>query len=112
MANLPGTKLVARSAVEETDPLGVVAQGAYLNQMVVLETDLAPREMLAALQEIEEAEGRVRTVRWGPRTLDLDIVLIEGRDYHDDMLSIPHPELPNRDFWQRELDELGGAHRV
>ena len=46
------------------------------------------------------------TVRWGPRSLDLDIVMIEGQHLRDDELTIPHPELPNRDFWQRELDEV------
>jgi len=53
----------------------------------------------------------VRAVRWGPRTLDLDIVMVEGKEYSDDVLTIPHPELPNREFWQRELAELRGAGR-
>jgi 2-amino-4-hydroxy-6-hydroxymethyldihydropteridine diphosphokinase len=106
IASLQDTRIVAESSVEETAPLGPVAQGPYLNQMIAVETELSPRALLTALQGIEQAAGRTRTVRWGPRTLDLDIVTIEGRSFSDDMLTIPHPELPNREFWQRELDEL------
>ncbi len=101
-----GTRIIRESRVEETEPLGPVPQGAYLNQMIAVETELTPRALLTALQRIERAAGRVRTVRWGPRSLDLDIVMIEGQHLRDDELTIPHPELPNRDFWQRELDEV------
>jgi len=101
-----GTRIIRESRVEETEPLGPVPQGAYLNQMIAVQTELTPRALLTALQRIERAAGRVRTVRWGPRSLDLDIVMIEGQHLRDDELTIPHPELPNRDFWQRELDEV------
>jgi 2-amino-4-hydroxy-6-hydroxymethyldihydropteridine diphosphokinase len=103
---LDATRIVAESMVEETTPVGPVKQGHFLNQMVAVETDLTPRELLSKLQEIESSEGRERTVRWGPRTLDLDIVKIEGREFSDDALQIPHPELPNRDFWLRELEQI------
>ena len=106
------TRLVAESSVEETPPLGSIPQGPYLNQMVMVETELSPRALLLALQAIEKAAGRVRAERWAPRTLDLDIVLIEGKELSDEGLTVPHPELPNRDFWLRELDELRGAHHV
>jgi 2-amino-4-hydroxy-6-hydroxymethyldihydropteridine diphosphokinase len=112
IASLKSTRIVAESAVEETAPLGPIPQGAYLNQMVAVETELAPRALFAGLQRIERAAGRVRSVRWGPRTLDLDIVMIDGREFVDDALTIPHPELGNRDFWQRELEELRGIHHV
>jgi 2-amino-4-hydroxy-6-hydroxymethyldihydropteridine diphosphokinase len=112
IASLKSTRIVAESAVEETAPLGPVPQGPYLNQMVAVETELAPRVLFAALQRIERAAGRVRSVRWGPRTLDLDIVMIDGREFVDDVLTVPHPELANRDFWQRELEELRGIHHV
>ena len=112
IAALKGTRIIGESAVEETAPLGPVPQGPYLNQMIAIETDLSPRSLFGALQRIERAAGRVRTVRWGPRTLDLDIVMIEGREFSDDTLTIPHPELPNRDFWLRELEELRGANHV
>ena len=110
IAGVKNTRIVAESAVEETAPLGPILQGPYLNQMVALETELTPRALLAALQRIERAAGRVRAIRWGPRTLDLDIVMIDGREVADDVLTVPHPELANRDFWQRELEELRAAH--
>jgi 2-amino-4-hydroxy-6-hydroxymethyldihydropteridine diphosphokinase len=104
---LPGTTLVAASAIEETAPLGPAPQPAYLNQMVLLETTLSPRELLAACAAIEQAAGRVRgPVRWGPRTLDLDIVQYDELAIAEPDLVIPHPELPRRAFWQRELAEL------
>ena len=107
IAQLPLTLLVAASDVEETAPLGPVAQGPYLNQMVVVETGLAPRDLLAALLDIERREGRVRGERWGPRTLDCDIVLFGEGAVREPGLVVPHPELPNRGFWQRELAQLG-----
>ncbi len=103
---IPRSRLRAVSAVEETAPIGSVHQGAYLNQMVALETDLTPRELLDALQGIEERAGRVRDVRWGPRVIDLDIVTMRVQRGDDDSCRVPHPELHNRDFWQRELGEL------
>ena len=106
IARLPDTRVVAESEVEETDPVGPVVQGAFLNQMIAVETSLEPHTLLAALQEIEHAAGRVRTTRWGPRTLDLDIVLMEGRSIDDPDLRIPHPELDARDFWLRELAQV------
>ena len=112
IAGIRDTRLLAESSVEETEPLGSIQQGPYLNQMVMVETDLQPRDLLLALQAIEKSAGRVRTERWAPRTLDLDIVLIEGKELSDDILTVPHPELPNRDFWLRELDELRGVNHV
>jgi 2-amino-4-hydroxy-6-hydroxymethyldihydropteridine diphosphokinase len=106
LAALPRTRLVAASRVEETAPLGGMEQPPYLNQMVALETRLDPRALLAACQAIERSRGRVRTEHWGARTLDLDIVRYGDRRVADPDLIIPHPELPNRDFWQRELAEL------
>jgi len=109
LGRLPATRLVAASAVEETAPLGGMAQPPYLNQMILLDTELEPHALLAALQAIERARGRVRTTRWGPRTLDLDIVAYGDRQVRDPDLVIPHPELPRREFWQRELSELARA---
>jgi 2-amino-4-hydroxy-6-hydroxymethyldihydropteridine diphosphokinase len=102
------TRLIAETSIEETEPIGPVPQGKYLNQMVAVSTTLTPRALLAALHRIERAAGRVRAVKWGPRILDLDIVMIEGKDYVDEGLIIPHPELPNREFWQRQLADLRG----
>ena len=103
---LPGTRVVAASAIEETAPLGAKAQPAYLNQMVLLETSLEPHTLLDACHAIEDAQGRVRTERWGSRTIDIDIVRFGARRLREPDLIIPHPGLANRDFWQRELAEL------
>ena len=111
LAALPRTRLVAASRVEETRPLAGMDQPPYLNQMVLLETALEPRALLAACQAIERARGRVRTEHWGARTLDLDIVCYGARRIADPDLIIPHPELPNRDFWMRELAELEAHER-
>ena len=106
LASLPDTELVAASTIEETAPLAGMQQPPYLNQMVLLATGLEPRALLEACQSIERREGRQRDQRWGPRTLDLDIVRFGQRRVSESDLIIPHPELANRDFWQRELAEL------
>jgi 2-amino-4-hydroxy-6-hydroxymethyldihydropteridine diphosphokinase len=109
IAALPGARVIAESAVDETAPIGPAGQGAYLNQMLAVETDLAPAALLAALQAIESEAGRERTVRWGARTLDLDIVLFAAQRVDEPSLQVPHPQLPHRDFWRRQLAELGVA---
>jgi len=106
LAALPNTSLVAVTPVEETEPIGPPGQGSYLNQMALLRTTLEPRVLLDRCLAIERVEGRVRRVRWGPRTLDLDIVRYGDREVSEPGLTIPHPELPNRSFWHRELDVL------
>ena len=107
---LPDTRLVAASRVEETAPLGPKPQPPFLNQMVLLETSLGPAALLAQCLAIEAERGRIRGERWGPRTLDLDLVRYGSRSVREPGLTIPHPELPNRDFWQREIAELEGKH--
>jgi len=109
LGRIDGVHILRHTEIEETEPIGPVAQGPFLNQMIAISTDLSPRTLLAALQRIERAAGRVRNVRWGPRTLDMDIVMIEGVEFSDSDLTVPHLELPKRDFWLRELAELRGA---
>jgi len=108
LGTLPDTRVAASSRIEETAPIGPVPQGAFLNQMVLLETTLAPRDLLGHLHAIEAERGRERQagLRWGPRTLDLDIVRYGDWVVSEPGLTIPHPELPHRDFWLRELAEL------
>jgi 2-amino-4-hydroxy-6-hydroxymethyldihydropteridine diphosphokinase len=108
IAALAKTRVLKQTEAEETAPLGPVTQGPFLNQMIAIETELTPQDLLAGLQEIEKAAGRVRTERWGPRTLDLDIVLFEKQTVDEPDLMVPHPELSNRDFWLRELATLRG----
>jgi 2-amino-4-hydroxy-6-hydroxymethyldihydropteridine diphosphokinase len=109
MTLMPSTRLVAASSVEETAPLGAMAQPPYLNQMVALDTSLAPESLLAALQAIERAQGRVRGSRWGARTIDLDLVRYGNRELRTPLLTLPHPGIASRDFWRRELAELSLA---
>jgi 2-amino-4-hydroxy-6-hydroxymethyldihydropteridine diphosphokinase len=111
LASLPDSQLLAASTIEETAPLAGLRQPPYLNQMVLLSTSLEPRALLKACQAIERREGRTRAERWGPRTLDLDIVRYGQRQVEERDLIIPHPELPNRDFWQREIAELSAHER-
>lgn len=106
LAKLPLTTVLAESKVDETEPVGPVPQAKYLNQMILVETGLDPGRFLKLLHKIEDENGRVRGERWGPRTLDLDIVRYGTRRLRDSDLRIPHPELPNRDWWQREMDEV------
>ena len=106
LAAMQRSRLLAVSSIEETEPLGPVAQGPYLNQMAAVETELEPEELLDALHAIEREAGRMRRERWGPRTLDLDIVLFEHQRVTTQRLVVPHPELERRAFWQRELAEL------
>jgi 2-amino-4-hydroxy-6-hydroxymethyldihydropteridine diphosphokinase len=111
IAALPRTRVLATTSPEETEPLGPPGQGRYLNQMIAIETELEPHELLAGLLEIERRAGRVRRERWGSRTLDLDIVVFERQKVDDDVLTVPHPALGERDFWLRELTQLRGAAR-
>jgi 2-amino-4-hydroxy-6-hydroxymethyldihydropteridine diphosphokinase len=109
IAALVGTRVLGETDAEETAPIGPVAQGPFLNQMIAIETELSPQDLLVELQRIESDAGRVRNARWGPRTLDLDIVMFENQRVTEPGLTVPHPELANRDFWLRELAALRSA---
>jgi 2-amino-4-hydroxy-6-hydroxymethyldihydropteridine diphosphokinase len=106
LATLRTCRLRALSRVEETAPFGPVAQGPYLNQMAALSTTLPPLVLLLELHRVEHALGRVRDRRWGPRTIDLDLVRYGSRSLQLPTLRLPHPGLDSRDFWQREMAEL------
>lgn len=108
IARIKGTCIVAQSKVEETEPIGPVSQPKYLNQMLAIETNLTPEKLLEELHAIERRCGRTRGERWGPRTLDLDIVKFGDQTINTPTLSIPHPAIASRDFWQREIAELDG----
>jgi len=106
ITRLPSTKVLAVTDAEETLPFGPPGQGNYLNQMIAIETELEPHALLARLHAIEERAGRTRATRWGPRTLDLDIVKFARQTVKTADLVVPHPGLRERDFWQRELAQL------
>lgn len=112
IASIPGVMVLAQSSVEETAPIGPVPQGAFLNQMLAIRTELDPPALLSQLQRIEREDGRVRDVRWGPRTIDLDIVKFDTVQWSDADVVVPHPEIVNRPFWQRELAELAESETL
>jgi 2-amino-4-hydroxy-6-hydroxymethyldihydropteridine diphosphokinase len=93
------------SSIYETEPVGGPDQEAFLNAVAAINTDLEPLALLDLLQGIEARHGRERTVRWGPRTLDLDIVSWDGPPYADDRLTIPHPRAAERGFVLEPLAE-------
>jgi 2-amino-4-hydroxy-6-hydroxymethyldihydropteridine diphosphokinase len=111
IAALPETRVIGESTIEETAPIGPVEQPSFLNQMLAIETTLAPHALLQHLHSIEAAAGRVRRERWGPRTLDLDIVCFDHQTVSEPTLRVPHAEIAARDFWQRELAELRASLR-
>ena len=86
------------SRVWETDPVGGPPQPDFLNAVVRAEVDLEPLDLLAACQRVETALGRVREVRWGPRTIDIDILLFDARAIDDPDLVVPHPRMRERAF--------------
>jgi 2-amino-4-hydroxy-6-hydroxymethyldihydropteridine diphosphokinase len=94
----PSVDVVSVSNVYETDPVGGPEQGAFLNAVVAIDTDLDPNALLALAQRLERDAERVRTERWGPRTLDVDILLYDDIRLDDPNLTIPHPRMWERGF--------------
>ena len=105
---LPGTRLEGRSSLYSSSPMGPADQPDYVNAVALLETDLAPLVLLDALQAIEAQHGRVRERRWGPRTLDLDLLLYDERVMATPRLTLPHPGIGERDFVLLPLMEIAG----
>lgn len=103
---LPGTRLIARSALFETPPLGPAGQQDYLNAAAALATTLTPEPLLDALLTIETARGRVRRERWGPRTLDLDLLLHGDTALQTPRLTLPHPAMLGRAFVLTPLADI------
>jgi 2-amino-4-hydroxy-6-hydroxymethyldihydropteridine diphosphokinase len=106
LAATPGVTVVAVSAVYETAPVGGPSQPDYLNAAVAISTELSARELLSVAQHLEHAAHRVRGERWGPRTLDVDVLLVDDEEIHDDDLDVPHPRLAERGFVLAPLADL------
>ena len=106
LASLPDTTLVAQSPFYRSRPVGPQDQPDFVNGAVKLNTSLTPLSLLDHLQKIENAHGRLRKERWGPRTLDLDLLLYGDTSIQNDRLTVPHPELPHRDFVLQPLLDL------
>jgi 2-amino-4-hydroxy-6-hydroxymethyldihydropteridine diphosphokinase len=98
LARIPGVAVVAVSRVYETAPVGGPPQGPYLNAVVAIDTSLDPSELLHACQQVEKIAARERAERWGPRTLDVDVLLIDGTRVDSPDLTIPHPRMWERGF--------------
>jgi 2-amino-4-hydroxy-6-hydroxymethyldihydropteridine diphosphokinase len=107
LGRLPGVDVVAVSSLRETDPVGLEAQPRFLNGAAALETELSPRALLDALLAVERELGRTRDgPRFGPRTIDLDLLLYEDRVVDEPGLTVPHPRLHERRFALEPLAEL------
>ncbi len=101
-----GIEIVAVSVLRETEPIGPVEQGTFLNGAVHVETKLRPRELLERLLDIEQRLGRVRRERFGPRTIDLDLLVYGDEVLDEPGLTLPHPRLHERRFALEPLAEL------
>lgn len=106
LAALPETELVAQSPFYRSKPVGPQDQPDFVNGVAWLRTELPPLKLLDHLQAIEQAHGRERVQRWGPRTLDLDLLLYGNETIASERLTVPHAELANRDFVLQPLLDL------
>ncbi len=106
-----GVRILALSRIYETEPVGPPGQGPYLNQVARLETELEPEALLSLLLRVEAAHGRTRAVRFGPRTLDLDLLDYEGRVLDLPGLTLPHPRMHARAFVLVPLFEVAPEWR-
>ena len=104
--HLPSTRITKRSSLYQSSPIGPKNQPNYINAVIKIKTNFEPIELLDMLQNIENKHHRKRVKRWGPRTLDLDILLYNEMEINNDRLTIPHPEMVNRDFVLIPLFEL------
>ena len=111
LEGLPGVAVLAASRLYETAPQDLADQPAFLNQVLCLETALEPLDLLHACQAVELADGRTREVRFGPRTLDLDILLFQGVETVDPELTLPHPRMLQRAFVLVPLSEVWDCAR-
>ncbi|WP_123043823.1 2-amino-4-hydroxy-6-hydroxymethyldihydropteridine diphosphokinase [Cohnella candidum] len=112
MAAVPGVRVLGISGVYETDPVGYADQPAFLNMAAAVETELAPAELLRTLLAIEKDMGRVRDIRWGPRTIDLDLLLYEGARMESEELTLPHPRMGERAFVLVPLKDVWPAGKA
>ena len=113
LAKLPNTKLNSRSRLYRSAPWGITEQPEFINAVAELETGLEPREVLDALLAIERAAGRARNgARWGPRVLDLDLLLYGDRRSDEPGLTLPHPHLHERAFVLLPLNDVAPDLRV
>lgn len=99
-------KILSRSGIYETKPWGVIDQPDFLNMVILVETNMPPHMLLGELLGIESAMGRIRTLRYGPRIIDLDIISYDNTLINDEFLTLPHPLAVNRDFVMKPLSDI------
>lgn len=106
IARLPGSRLVWCSSVYETDPYGNTDQGKFLNAVAEIETPLPPARLMEELRRIESLVGRTPSGRWGPREIDIDILVYDGLVHSGEGLDVPHPDMERRRFVLVPLREI------
>jgi 2-amino-4-hydroxy-6-hydroxymethyldihydropteridine diphosphokinase len=106
LAAVPGVRVAAVSSVYESEPWGVADQPAFANAVAALDTDGTPHDLLAALKRVEADLGRTDGVRYGPRPIDLDLLLFGSERVASESLTVPHPRLLERDFVVTPLLEI------
>jgi len=106
VSSAKGIKVLRRSSLYRTEPVGFAEQEWFVNAVIEIRTVVSPNELLRVLQAIEDGMGRVRGPKWGPRVIDLDILLYGQEIIQDDSLVVPHPELHKRRFILEPLCEL------
>ena len=112
IAALPGTSLVARSAIYETPPWGKTDQAAFANAVIAIRTGIEPEALLEECLAIEAAMGRVRHERWGPRLIDIDLLTHGETSIKTDRLTLPHPAMAERAFVLVPLLEIAPEFRI
>jgi 2-amino-4-hydroxy-6-hydroxymethyldihydropteridine diphosphokinase len=112
ISNLDKTRMVKLSNIYETNPVGYLKQNKFLNMVALIETGLEPFLLLKNLQQIENSLQRKRIIRWGPRTIDLDILLYDKLIIEDPKLKIPHPEMLNRAFVLIPLKDIASGMEI
>lgn len=105
LRSLPQTVILRRGRIDRTPPWGFTRQPDFYNQILIIETRLQPHRLLSLTQQIEAHQGRVRKKRWGPRTLDIDLLTYANRRLNSPKLSLPHPRMTEREFITRPLRE-------
>lgn len=101
-----GNKILKVSSIYETEPYGYKKQPKFLNAVVKIKTTLEPQELLTVCKKIEKKLGRKKTFKWGPRTIDIDILFYGNKKIQKKHLKIPHPELHKREFVLKPLKEV------
>ena len=112
LAKHPKIKLTQASSLYQTAPVGVVDQPDFLNAVVRIETALPPDALMTAVPSVEKKLGRVRTIRWGPRVIDIDVLLYGAREIETPLIMVPHPRMRERAFVMTPLAEIAPSLTV